>query len=167
MTEEPTTMTTDDYQFDNLPPEVASLLATMFDEEEWIGDRLKAAEILLSFEGPEIVRDSARAFLRDRVLTSDAGTTLRNKAAEILQRTSVKKVSPGSTHGEPFEGMAERMEEARKRSLAGVKPERRMTGDDPVARANRRVALWEAGLWPAGIDDTLTDRLRRAGGRIV
>jgi hypothetical protein len=105
------------------------LLGILADSNTWIGRRIEAAGVLLSYEAPPEVVDTAKQFLfgvaEDERPESVA---LRLKALKLLRQAEARRIRRRAT----------RTHNAKE---AQFRPE--------VARFLRQRRLEEAGLWPA------------------
>src|SRR5262245_17243346 len=108
---------------------IHALLSIMNDSDAWLGRRIEAADSLLSFEAPPEYVEAAKVFLTAVFEEPNLDDDIRMKALKLMRKVEARKVAPPTTatHDERSQ------RELRRR----------------VQRARRRLALIQAGLWPA------------------
>lgn len=108
---------------------INALLSIMSDESTWLGLRIEAADGLLSFEAPTECVEAAKSFLTSVFEDPEQDDEFRMKALKLVRKVEARKVTAPTVTPQD-----ERSHRAgwRKRQ-----------------RAQRRLALVKAGLWPA------------------
>lgn len=117
---------------------IDALLSIMQNPETWLGRRIEAADGLLSFEAPAEYVEAAKAFLTEVFVDPEQDDEFRMKALKLVRRVEARKVvAPTTTARSDREGSFRQR------------------------RAQRRLALVQAGLWPAptGWDADLIEAL--------
>ena len=115
---------------------IDALLSIMQNPDTWLGRRIEAADGLLSFEAPAEYVEAAKAFLTEVFVDPEQDDEFRMKALKLVRKVEARKV------------------------VAPTTPQRSdREGSFQQRRAQRRLALVQAGLWPApaGWDADLTE----------
>jgi hypothetical protein len=95
---------------------IAPLFTIMLDEEEYMTQRLEAAERILGFESPPDAVEATKAFLREVYKNRTSSSRDKLKAIELIRKAEDKKTAPPQI-ANPMEGLAERIGAARKEYL--------------------------------------------------
>ena len=98
---------------------IAPLFSIMLDEDEYMPQRLEAAEQILSFESPLDAVEATKAFLRE-VYKAKAGSSRdKLKAIELIRKAEDKKTAPPQ-RANPMEGMYEIVAKGRKKAIENI-----------------------------------------------
>ena len=95
---------------------IAPLFSIMLDGEEYMAQRLEAAERILAFESPPDAVEATKAFLREVYKNRTSSSRDKLTAIELIRKAEDKKTAPPQT-ANPMEGWADRLGAARKEYL--------------------------------------------------
>jgi len=110
---------------------IAPLVSIMLDDDEYMGQRLEAAERILGFESPADAVEATKAFLREVYKGRTNSTRDKLKAIELIRKAEDKKVAPLQA-ANPAAGLADRIGAARKAYLEKILEERTIQVDYKV-----------------------------------